>query len=337
MVMTDRRRKRHHFLPESYLSAWSDNSGRVAMRRRGSTNAVVTSTRNVGVEGNLYSILIDGRTDDSLERELAEAEREWTADVQRLKDGQLPRRGSEHRSSLSQLLAIQYARTPDHIERNLFPLRFAEYCGDVPPDKEAMRRFLTECHLGFAPEDGEVQGAWDYTTATQMMGGITKAEALEISLKVAINDVAPHLERMAWSIERSSKSAFLTSDRPLALWQKPSKVPAFRGIGIEGADEVRFAIGPRHLLVLRPKFPEHITFVERERVDDVNQHLSKQCQYAVVGRAVDDCYLEDLNLGDRGPTVRFNFGPLVESLPDGQLRETGNDVMHIYGQYVSDG
>jgi Protein of unknown function (DUF4238) len=50
------RRKRHHYLPESYLKVWADEAGQVAVRRRDRTATFCTTTRNVAVEADLYAL-----------------------------------------------------------------------------------------------------------------------------------------------------------------------------------------------------------------------------------------------------------------------------------------
>ena len=46
--------KRHHFVPETYLRAWCDVDGRVAVRRRDRDKTFLTNPVNVGVEARLY-------------------------------------------------------------------------------------------------------------------------------------------------------------------------------------------------------------------------------------------------------------------------------------------
>jgi hypothetical protein len=53
------RRKRHHYLPESYLKAWAGERGQVAVRRRDQPDAFCTATRNVAVEADLYALSTD--------------------------------------------------------------------------------------------------------------------------------------------------------------------------------------------------------------------------------------------------------------------------------------
>lgn len=67
------RRKRHHYVPETYLQAWSDENDRIAMRLRGTNEVKVTATKNIAVESDLYTMRgIDGEPDDFLEKALGD-------------------------------------------------------------------------------------------------------------------------------------------------------------------------------------------------------------------------------------------------------------------------
>lgn len=68
----DQRRKRHHYLPDAYLQAWADSKGQVVVRRRDQDSPFRTSTINVAVEADLYSLPTEAGLDDQLERNLAE-------------------------------------------------------------------------------------------------------------------------------------------------------------------------------------------------------------------------------------------------------------------------
>lgn len=46
--------KRHHFVPVTYLQAWCDAAGQVAVRRRDRTETYPANPRDVGVEQHLY-------------------------------------------------------------------------------------------------------------------------------------------------------------------------------------------------------------------------------------------------------------------------------------------
>src|SRR6478609_1226730 len=67
----DERRKRHHFLAQSYMKPWADADVQVAVRRRGHKRRFIANLINVAVESNLYTIDGDSGPDDSLEKSLS--------------------------------------------------------------------------------------------------------------------------------------------------------------------------------------------------------------------------------------------------------------------------
>jgi hypothetical protein len=328
------RSKRHHYLPESYLKLWADDHRQVAVRRRDQDQPFPASTINVSVESDLYTIPSESGLDDRLERELAEIESVLPAVLATLRDEPVPRRGSSERDHLSYLLALQQVRTPEHMDRLMFPLRAVEFTGEQPVSPAGMKRFLTDDYLREVPSDGELQGALDYTNFTLSQGLPTKEEILSTLFEVAHESVAPHIAGMAWAVERSTGSAFLTTDRPVAVWRRdPSNLDRM-GTGLASADEVRFALGPDDLLVLRPSFPDRQrTVVGADRVRAVNQQMASQCYDMVISRKADSEILARVSLGRDRPVMRFNTGPAYATDAQGRTVKTDKKVLHMYASY----
>lgn len=286
----------------------------------------------MAVEADLYSLPTEEGVDDQLERTLAEVEGPLPELIRGLHD-RTPKRGSTDRMHLSSLLALQMVRTPEHVDRWLFPMRAREFVGEQPIPRGSMRRFLTEVYLGEPPSDGELQGALDFANYTLSQGLPTKAEIFQILFGVAERELAPRLATMAWAVEKPKSGSFLTTDRPVATWRRDATSLARMGVGLEGADELRFAVSPELALVLRPRYPEHRTVVGPERVAALNRHLAAQCYTMVVARAEDFDALERLELRRMRPVMRFNTAPLYETGPNGETIPTGNDVLHMYVSY----
>jgi hypothetical protein len=325
------RRKRHHYVPESYLRAWADDKGQIAVRRRDRADAFCTSTINVAVESDLYAFPTDEGMDDALEVALAAVEGPLSGHLAELRDGRTPRKGTEGRAEISYLLALQLVRTPEHLDSVMFPVEAAEFTNERPISRDGMERFLTEVYLGESPSEGEIQGALDFTNYQLMRVGLpTKQEAFSTFFRIASEELAPRLAKMAWATEVCLSSTFFTTDRPVVVWKRPSRRPENQGIGIESADEVRFPLGPNHLLVLRPRFPEHRTFVDAERVAEVNRHLVSACYRMSIGTPGDKSILEQLRLRTVRPAIRFNSGSLYRNDGQGEIVDTGQTVLHMY-------
>jgi Protein of unknown function (DUF4238) len=320
----------------SYLKAWADERGQVAVRRRDQPDAFCATTRNVAVEADLYALPTDAGLDDALEVALSEIEGLLPGYLAELRDGPTPRKRSPAREDISDLLALQIVRTREHVGQWMFPLAVAEYTGERPISREGMRRFLAEEYLGEAPRESEVQGALDFANYMLSKGMPEKGEILSMLLRTASEQLAPRLAKMAWAVEISRDCAFFTTDRPVAMWKRDTQDLTMMGTGLENSDEVRFPLGPHHLLVLRPRFPEHRTHVDPGRVTEVNRHLAAGCYEMVIARPSDRPELAQLSLRHRRPALRFNTAPLLEPDATGRLVPTGQEVLHAYVPYGDD-
>ena len=150
--------KRHHFVPETYLRAWCDGDGRVAVRRRDQDKTFLTNPVNVGVETRLYGDGIEGLW---REKNFKLVEDEWP----RLRND-LVQRGNLHgndRDLASTFMALQIARTRERIAHTAFTSELLEFTDERPLSHDAVRRFITERH-GHTPEDSEVEAAWTLAT-----------------------------------------------------------------------------------------------------------------------------------------------------------------------------
>jgi len=320
------RPKRQHYLPIGYLKAWSDASDQVGARRRDGGPAFSVNTKNIAVEANLYSINMGDYWDDTLETALSrEVEGELPDLLEALRRGRAPRRGTAQRLEIAQLVAIQHVRTPASINQALFSTLAREAIGEYPMTHTGMRAYLTGLY-GRPPTDAEVQGAVDYSNFDQRQAP-SKSAALEILIRLALDRIAPHLEKRAWRVEVCREARFITTDRPIALWARD--VVPYTGIGLMRAHEVRFPLGPNHMLVIGRGSDERYV-VDRQRAAGVNEHLTRGCRQLLIGHPEDKAPLAGLHLPVHGPAMRFNTGPARMKGLDGQLVDTGREILHMY-------
>lgn len=325
--------KRHHYLPESYLKAWANDGDQVAVRRRDQRRHFLSSIRDVAVESHLYSISTESGLDDVVEVELSKFETPLRDHLKRLRDERTPRKGSADRAEIAQLLALQLVRTPEHFDHWLFPLKAANFTLERPISRDGMRRFLRDEYLGKDPHESELEGALVFANHSLSQRDPTKQEILESLFRTALEELAPRMADMAWSVEHCPRAVLATTDRPVAVWRRDPRSIHRMGTGLASADEVRFPLGPHDLLVLRPKFPEQRVVVEPSRVTVVNRHLAAGCHQLVVGCATAARDLDDLQLRRVRPALRFGTGPLFESDEAGRSVPTGRQVLHIYASY----
>ncbi len=106
------RSKHHHFVPQSYLKLWANQRDQVAFRKRGESKAGITSTQNIAVETDLYTVGTPAGPSDRVEKLLADLEAQLPGALQDIRRGVIPRENSAKRTALGLLLAIQDVRTP---------------------------------------------------------------------------------------------------------------------------------------------------------------------------------------------------------------------------------
>lgn len=322
--------KRHHFVPEFYLLRFADQNERVFVRRRDGGH-FVTNIDNVAAESGFYDVVLpDGEKSKEVEDLLNQVEGD-AAEVLRGIDssGAAPSSGSEERVGLSYYLGLQMTRTREHRERTQFPLTVAAFLSGRDLTRDLMHEFLSQIHLGFTPNDGEVQGALDYTSyLLKDPDALTKERSLELMFDTA-KAVAPILASLNWSVEHDRKGHLLTSDTPLVIWTVPSPKDAYMGTGVVDADEIRFPLDPAKQLIMTKHDRSPSRRISPERSAACNQDMALGCHNFVVASPAREIRTAQLDLPERRPVLRFNTGPLIRQQPDGSTTRDG-EVMHMW-------
>lgn len=335
------RRKRHHFVPQGYLKAWADDKDQVSVRNRGADVHYNANIKNVALEGDLYTAFgLEGEPDDFLEKLLGDQiDGPAPALLSRLAEEKPPRKNSAERISLSMFLAIQLVRTPDHINQFMFVPSALEYAGSRrgPVDLDVMREYLTHIRLGDAPSAKEVQAAADWVNGSLTKPGPlpSREQAIVGLFKIAREYLAPVLHDKAWSIEIDMKGRFMTADLPVSKYWYPAKRKMYMGVGLEDADEIRFPIDPRHLLVMRRRYPEIRSIASTERVNSVNQQTANRCYRQIIANPDHALSLAQVQLQPRPLALRFNTGPIIREDMEGLEYEDG-DMIHLYVEHPDD-
>lgn len=132
-------------------------------------------------------------------------------------------------------MALQIARTREHIARTAVASELAEFTEERPPSRDVVRRFIHERH-GHAAEDAEVEAAWSLAAFEIMQASVPSFnEAFSISMEVATTQLAPLLGALHWRVEIADAPILWTSDRPVMPWRPPSPRDAFEGVGTRAA------------------------------------------------------------------------------------------------------
>lgn len=335
------RRKRHHFVPQGYLKAWADENNQIAVRNRKDAKCYLANTKNVALEADLYTAYSFGKEPDDHLEEMLGDEIDGPAPVllSRLAEGKLPRKDSDDRSEISKFLAMQFVRTPDRIDQSLFVPSVLEASGSPrgPVGKDVVRAYLAHRRLGEMPSDREVEAAADWVNGMLAQPGPmpSRDDAIKMMFRIAKEHLAPVIRDKAWSVEIDPDGRFLTADLPVSKYWSPAKRKMYKGVGLQDADEIRFPIDPRHLLVLRPQYPENRSVVSGDRVKAVNVQVANRCYRQVIAMPGATASLEQLVIQPRPMALRFNTGPLLRDGADGIQRADGT-VLHFYVEHPDD-
>ena len=322
--------KRHHFVPEFYLLRFATESERVLERRRDGVE-FVTNTDNVAAESGFYDITLpDGKKSKDVENHLSTVEGD-AAEVLRAIDTSMsvPLPGSEERTALSVYLGLQMTRTPELRERIQFPLKVAEFLAGRNLSHELIAEFLEEIHLGFPPSEGEVKGAFDYSSfLLQDQASMTRERSMELMFGAA-EAVVPRLAARVWCIEHDRKGRLVTSDTPVVLWRRPSPRDACEGVGVEDADEIRFPLDPNKQLIMTKRERSPSARISPERSATCNQDVALGCHNFVVAHPSQQARVSQLDLPKRRLVLRFDLGPFLREQPNGTTIKDG-EVMHAW-------
>jgi hypothetical protein len=286
-------------------------------------------TRNVALEGGLY-----GQGDDArrIEELFSQLEGEWPRLRAALIESNVLSR--EERDLVSLFIGLQIARAPDRLKQIELVEDIERFTGTSQPTRVQVAQFLRERHLGFDPEDREVEAVWTYATAfDNMFAGqpkLTRLDSIGMALNSAITELSPRISARSWLVRSCRKRILVTTDRPVTNWTRPGVGDQIRGVGLEGAEEVRLPIGPQHLLVLKKSGPS----LSRQQVEPrdfygANLDAVARCANAVIASPHRSRYLADLELKEFGPKLRFNIGPGFRKLSDGSTQEIG-DIIHMF-------
>lgn len=318
--------KNPHYVPRSYLSAWADEKDQVCMRRRANPRAHPVNIKNVAVERGIYGRGQLGQRREDLFGELEEIWPQLRDDF--VESGVAV---GNARRQIAMFAGLQIARTREHIAQVEFITALGDSTADRPLTREAVRRYLVEQHLGFEPNDSEVEGAWSLARALVEREDLpTREDLFGISLDIAVTKLAPCIQEMTWTLELGRRPILYTSDRPVMMWRPPSPRDAYEGVGLLGATEVRFPLTPRALLVMRPRgTAAHLRRVEPKRFDEVNRTTALQCFEFLIGTVFQSRRLSSVPLHRRRPALRFNVGPGFEVDASGARQPIG-EIIHTW-------
>ena len=323
------RKKRHHFLPRSYLDRFALD-GNVLVRRRDGT-VFFADTINVAVEAGMYDVPTLSGISSHVEDLLAIVD-SAAAEAMKAMDAteRAPTRDSGEREALGAYLALLMTRTPEARERSDFPARVSKFLAGRPLTRELVAEYLEKVHLRIKPRDSEVEGAYTMVeVAMQDPSLMTKASSMDLMLG-SVAQLYSVLDGMAWSVETDRKRRLITSDAPVVMWRTPTPRDAYEGVGLNNAEEVRFPLDPSKLLVLTHRRQPSTSRMSGERVRAVNAETAAACYGFIVARPDRQGAAEKLRMAAHRPAMRFNVGPGYQEGPDGKVTKMEGEILHFW-------
>jgi hypothetical protein len=322
------RPKRHHQVPRAYLNRFG--VGETVKVRWRDGKRYETNTLNVAVESGFYTMPDQpDRSPTWVEDALAVADDDAAKAMAAIdRTGGLPVDGSKEHTALATFVALQFTRTTGQREQVMFPERLAAWAGQRTITEDLVAEYLERVHLGFPPRPREAEAAHLYVSKVLEDGPVPTARAIELMLGLA-EVIVPGLLRLHWTLELDRNERFITSDVPVVVWHKPSRMDEFRGIGIETTTELRLPLDPGKQLVLSKRPRVRVLPVAPHRVAHSNADMADGCHRFLVGRPGQRTVIDGLRLDARPPVARFNVGPLLVEGPDGS-KVRDSEVLHVF-------
>ena len=304
--------KRNHHLPRFYLNAWTDQKGRVALRRRGEREAWLNTVRKVGVVNGLYTLGAEsllGRTESAA----APIIRDLLGDTGVVND-------LENREVLARFMAELHARQTymstfmglsDEAFRSILEAD-ADLAGTLAVLRGEFGPGITLDDAQYAQykvrrfHEAQTKRHPDKTT-DELRAEVSRNAAdpdFYQSLRsflVEGEDKTPHLERFSnfllsrrWLLCLAGENEFITSDQP--VFKHPTWVDR-NGIGPH--DTLCFVVSPTILLKMGDASGK-CQWGEKE-VHQLNLYIAEHCDHQIIATPTNEDYLSQIRLEKHRP------------------------------------
>lgn len=288
--------KKHHYIPQSYLSAWTDPSTPAGQEPyvwlvdKESLESRRRAPKNIMFENNLYTIEDEeGGRDLSLEKLLSRIESEfvWVRDHAIVTHTPL---NQAHRYILLAFVSAMHSRTPASSER------LGPFWNELLSKMKVMSAWATtatsEQLASAAMATPPISGEHSHSMTIEQMQAVVDSpipSTLVPSIKAEM-DVMKILDLAI--LETATSPGFITSDNPVAWFdpegykrKKPFQGPAL----IYPSIEISMAISPRFSLLLNRQgingyinLSSHGPLAEAQVVNDANWRVQVAAKDSLV-------------------------------------------------------
>ncbi|MFL6241742.1 MAG: DUF4238 domain-containing protein [Acidimicrobiia bacterium] len=252
--MNDKRQrsKKHHWVPQLYLSRFANERQQLLTVDLATGKRFRQSIRDAAAANNYNEIVEeDGSKSDWAEGYFAQLEGNTARSITEILDkGVFPPRG-EDRLWLAFHVAFQHLRSPvarrfhDELAEHTFKLEIAA----GGPNR---LRDVLEAE-GFTASDDDVAEHWDAISAFDWSLAMPTSEHIRLALELG-SEVAPAIASMHWNLVHFERKRLLTSDHPVGLMSTADK-PSWMGMGFFNATLISLPLDRRTALLIRPLLP----------------------------------------------------------------------------------
>ncbi len=248
---SEKSNSQHHFLQKAYLDLFS-NDGLIDVIERDSARIrkSVRTTEVAKVKGLYTGVTEDGEANGGLEDAFSiDIEEPGIKIIKNMTCifPYIPQR--RERSLLSSYMALQYLRTPE--SKRKFQTDYGLFASmelfNLKNDTEKLRQHVLAVEENVT-DDLITKYKRDIDDAIQKLEIVPHNNDW---LKYIVNGLdviaKPLHEDYSWHLFIADEPSFITSDHPINLRQISDR---FGGVGFKNADEILFALGAKHALVL---------------------------------------------------------------------------------------
>jgi hypothetical protein len=242
------RSKRHHYVPQLLLKGFADGADNVATMDRRNSRSFVQPILTAAAENDYNTIRdADGSPSDMAEKAMSQFEGAAAAAIDRMR-GRGWLEGSDERSHVARLIALQYLRVPRQRE---FSSAIASTIAKLQIAGGGPAAIRSEMESrGLQPTDDDVLAEWERIANFDSWDVEVPTEHHLAQNFSMVDEVAEILYAgFHWTVAHWTRRALLTSDHPVVLEAAPDH-PEWSGVGVATAGTILLAIGRRTALVL---------------------------------------------------------------------------------------
>jgi hypothetical protein len=242
------RAKLHHTVTKAYLELFADAGGQIAVFDKKTGRAFETDPVRAAVISEFNTV--PGVQPDAIEKGLGQGEADAVKAIMKLQSGAFP--DPIERVAIARFVALHFVRSS----------AFRRYCDDLASSFQSWLHEMTASLAKNGAIPPELIGAPDLTF-DQNDHVATMLEAIDSAWR--------DLYFRAWTVVELRD--MVTCDFP--VWLNPKPELAQFGVGIGTAEEVAFALGPSHALVLSHPYmgPDRRLTLERDSETYLRQRI----------------------------------------------------------------